>query len=141
MVAHRAFSRVRIAGGNGFKNGMMLGEHAPRTPGCTEASALAFDQQVIGDTEHCLEHAVARGPRDGFMEIPVGQHHRGQIVLLDAPFEFNERRRKGTQVVLVGAACRSRRGQRFDCEAGLEEFFDTVVIQGFPTGERLLVRR
>ena len=83
---------------------------APRTPRRTEASALAFDRQVIGDTEHRLEHAVARGPRDGFVEIPVGQHHRGQVVLLDGPLEFNERRRKGTQVVISGAASRARRG-------------------------------
>ena len=109
MVAHGAFGQLSIAGGNGIKNGTMLGEHSPRTPRRAEASALAFDQQVIGDTEHRLEHAVARGPRDGFVEIPVGQHHCGQIVLLDTPFEVNERRRKGTQVVLSGAACRALR--------------------------------
>ena len=47
MVAHGAFGQLSIADSNGIENGTMLGKHAPRTPSRTEASALAFDQQVM----------------------------------------------------------------------------------------------
>ena len=133
---------LRITGSNGFEE--WHGAWRARAAGvrCTEASALALDQQVVGDAEHRLEHAVSRGPHDGFVEITVGQHHRGQIACLDATLECGERRRNGARRSSSSARVAARAAASGSiARRASNSSSDAVVIQGFPTGERLIVRQ
>jgi hypothetical protein len=75
------------------------------------------------------------------VKIIVSQHHCRQIALIDTLFECGESGRYGVQFVLIGALCRSRCGQRFDGKPGLKELFNAIVIERFPTSERMTAAR